>query len=686
MDALDSLLKSVSQQVFQAGGIDQAVVTSRRSRMCVGIKASHKSLLPGGVVLDVSSSGATLFMEPKEAVDLNNMEVWLANSEKDEERTILSMLASELGKSAAYVIDLLDRIKEVDLAVARAGYANCLDAVCPTLHSITDVDELLVDIEGIHHPLLLETCLGNFKDVPELDSGKNMNYNGEAGVMSFKELPDEVHKFPVPIDIKIGCGTSVVIISGPNAGGKTASMKTLGLVSLMSKAGLYLPAKIAPKLPWFDFVFADIGDTQSLEQSLSTFSGHILRIGKILEVASNTSLVLIDEIGSGTDPSEGVALSASILQYLKDRVRLAVVTTHYADLSRLKGKDDRFENAAMDFSLDTLQPTFQVLWGSSGESNALKIARRIGFDDKIIDRAESWLERLIPEKQAQRKGQLYQSLSEERNRMGERARRAASLHSDIMDLYHEIEDETRDLNYREKALIAKETQQVEEELELVKSKLETVVQEFEHQLRSSDVDQYGSLVKKAESTIGSVVQSYRLLSDSVSEDIVLHTPQPGEQVHVKRLGGKLATVVEVSEDDETVLIQYGKVRFRVDKSGIQPMEENTASSRSQMKKLARLSGNLNPLSGKDKELSYGPVVQTSKNTLDLRGMRVEEASHALSMAIAARESHSVLFIIHGMGTGILKECVIEMLKKHPRIEKFEQESPMNYGCTVAFIK
>ena len=177
---------------------------------------------------------------------------------------------------------------------------------------------------------------------------------------------------------------------------------------------------------------------KSLEQSLSTFSGHILRIGKILEVASRTSLVLIDEIGSGTDPSEGVALSASILQYLKDRVRLAVVTTHYADLSRLKDKDDRFENAAMEFSLDTLQPTFQVLWGSSGESNALKIARRIGFDDKIIDRAESWLERLMPEKQAQRKGQLYQSLSEERNRMGERARRAASLHSDIMDLYHEV--------------------------------------------------------------------------------------------------------------------------------------------------------------------------------------------------------------------------------------------------------
>ncbi|XP_021726437.1 uncharacterized protein LOC110693606 [Chenopodium quinoa] len=688
MDALDSLLRSVSHKVFQAGGIDKAVVTNRRSRMCVGIKASHRSLLPGGVVLDISSSGATYFMEPKEAVDLNNMEVWLANSEKDEERAILSMLASELGKSAAAVNDLLDKIREIDLAVARAGYANWLDAKCPVLYSVTNDDAFLVDVVGIRHPLLLEPCMGSLKDISGPKSGNSENLNEEAGIKFFKELPDEVYKLPVPIDIRIGHKTNVVIISGPNAGGKTASMKTLGLVSLMSKAGLYLPAKSIPKLPWFDLVLADIGDHQSLEQSLSTFSGHILRIGKILEVASKDSLVLIDEIGSGTDPSEGVALSSSILQFLKDRVSLAVVTTHYADLSRLKDMDDRFENAAMEFSLDTLQPTFQVLWGSSGESNALRIARRIGFDDKIIDHAESWLERLMPEKQAQRKGLLYQSLLEERNRMGERARLAASLHSDVMDLYHEIEAETQDLEWREKALIAKETQQVEEELDLVKSKLEAVVQEFENQLIIADIDQYGSLVKKAESTIGTLVESHRPMLDRVSEDLeVMHTPQPGEQVLVKRLGGKLASVVEVSEDDETVLIQHGKVRFRVDKSGIQPTVGIAADARSFVKKQGRMPGTLNYLGGKkDEELSYGAAVQTSKNTLDLRGMRAEEASHTLSMAIAARESHSLLFIIHGMGTGILKECVIEMLKNHPRIEKFEQESPMNYGCTVAYIK
>lgn len=263
MDALDSLLRSISLQVFQAGGIDKAVVTNRRSRMCVGIKTSHRSLLPGGIVLDTSSSGATYFMEPKEAVDLNNMEVWLASCEKDEERAILSMLASELGKSAADVNELLGRIREVDLAVARASYANLLGAVCPKLYSDTcDDDALLVDVEGIRHPLLLEPCLDSLKDITGPSVGKSENLNGEFNIMCSRELPDEVHQFPVPIDIKIGREKTVVIISGPNAGGKTASMKTLGLVSLMSKAGLYLPAKGVPKLPWFNYVLADIGDHQ----------------------------------------------------------------------------------------------------------------------------------------------------------------------------------------------------------------------------------------------------------------------------------------------------------------------------------------------------------------------------------------------------------------------------------------
>lgn len=689
MDALESLLRSISDQVFRAGGIDKPLITNRRSRMCVGIKVSHRYLLQGGVVLNVSGSGTTYFMEPKEAVNLNNMEVRLANAEKDEEHAILSLLTSELGKSVADINDLLDRIKEVDLAVARAGYAKWLNGVCPTLNSVASNGTLLVDIEGIHHPLLLEPCLSRLKDVQRPNCGNSQQFDERVAINYSREPPDEVSNFPVPIDIKIRQGTSVVIVSGPNAGGKTASMKTFGLISLMSKAGLYLPAKRIPALPWFDLVLADIGDHQSLERSLSTFSAHILRIVKILEVASKNSLVLIDEIGSGTDPSEGVALSASTLQYLKDRVNLAVVTTHYADLSHLKEINDQFENAAMEFSLDTLQPTYQVLWGCAGDSNALRIARRIGFDNKIIDRAESWLKKLMPEKQGQRKGMLYTSLSEERDKMENRARGASSLRSDVMDLYHEIEGEAHDLDWREKALITKETQQVEKELQIVKSQINTVVQDFEEQLRTAAVDQYSSLIRKAESAIASILKSHCPMTDVFSDDMGdLHTPIPGEQVQVKRLAGKVATVVEVSEDDGTVLVQYGKVRFRVDRRGVQALEESTAASpSSRLKKQARVPRNLDSLGKrKDEELSYGPMIQTSKNTVDLRGMRLEEASRALDMAIAARELYSLLFIIHGMGTGVLKEHVVELLENHPRVVKFEQESPMNYGCTVAFIK
>lgn len=179
---------------------------------------------------------------------------------------------------------------------------------------------------------------------------------------------------------------------------------------------------------------------KSLEQNLSTFSGHILQIIEILETVSKESLVLIDEIGSGTDPSEGVALATSILHYLKDRVGLAIVTTHFADLSRLKDKDVQFENAAMEFSMETLQPTYRILWGSVGNSNALRIAKSIGFDKNIIERAKEWVEKLRPEEQQQWKGALYQSLTEERSRLESQVRRATSLHAEIMELHSEVYD------------------------------------------------------------------------------------------------------------------------------------------------------------------------------------------------------------------------------------------------------
>ncbi|CAA0825295.1 DNA mismatch repair protein MutS- type 2 [Striga hermonthica] len=683
MENLESMLKDISSKIFRAGGIDRPLITKRRSRMCVAIRTTHRYLLPRGIVLGSSGSGATYYMEPREAVDLNNNEVRLSNAEKMEELTILSLLSAEIAEFSEQIKYLLDRVVEVDLAFARAGHARWINGVCPNFSSDNEnceYNSFLVHVNGMQHPLLLESSL---KKTSVLSTSRSACHS---------DIVPLALGFPVPVDFRIGNGVKVIVISGPNTGGKTASMKTLGLASIMLKAGMYLPAQSNPRIPWFDLVLADIGDQQSLEQSLSTFSGHISRINKILKVASERSLVLLDEIGSGTDPAEGVALSASILQYIKDKVNLAVVTTHYADLNLLKEKDARFENAAMEFSMESLQPTYRILWGSMGGSNALTIAKTIGFDENIIERAKSWVKKLTPEKMQKLNSSLYQSLVEERNKLVAQAERATSLHSDVLKLYNEIGDEADDLDAREAALKTKETQQVQQQLKAVKAKIDTIVQEFEKQLRNTNPDDYGKLLNESESVIASVVKAHQLSENlPVDKRNSFYIPRIGEQVLVKGLGNKVATVVEAPSDDKTVLVQYGKIRARVSASGISPLNgDNRVSSsvsRSKRQGQQRVKGlkNLSEIINEN-EVSDGVVVRTSKNTVDLRGMRVEEAAVKLDMAIKLRGSKSVVFIIHGTGTGVLREYVLERLRKHPRIANFEQESLTNYGCTIAYIK
>lgn len=250
MENLESMMKQIATQIFQAGGIDKPLVTKRRSRMCVAIRTTHRSLLPNGVILDSSSSGATYFMEPREAVDLNNLEVRLSNSEKIEEHSILSYLSTEIAESSKEIKCLLDRVLELDLACARAAHAWGMNGVCPKFSAGScedpELNSFSVDIDAIRHPLLLESSLrwnwGSSNQETDITAGSS--------------------NFPVPVDIKIGSGVKVVVISGPNTGGKTASMKTLGLAAIMMKAGMYLPAQNHPQLPWFDLVLADIGDQQ----------------------------------------------------------------------------------------------------------------------------------------------------------------------------------------------------------------------------------------------------------------------------------------------------------------------------------------------------------------------------------------------------------------------------------------
>ncbi|KAF3787893.1 Endonuclease [Nymphaea thermarum] len=705
MDELETLLKGIAEMVSRSKGVNvKPLITRRRSRMCVGVRATHRSLLPDGVILDVSSSGATYFMEPREAVELNNKEVRLLNAERSEEVAVLSMLTALVAESVAKLRGLMDRILQLDLASARGSYARWLDGVCPDLvdcrrndeaqEEDEKRDEWSIDIDSIRHPLLVRSGLpSSSKSRHHPCRSDELEGAGDSSPMERDGLLGDEKEFPVPLDIKIRNGAKVVVISGPNTGGKTATMKTLGLASLMAKAGMFLPAKNQPKLPWFDYVLADIGDHQSLEHNLSTFSGHVSRLCKILATASRQSLVLIDEIGSGTDPSEGVALSVSILRHLAHKVNLTVVTTHCTDLSRLKNSDARFENAAMEFSLEILQPTYRILWGTTGDSNAISIARRIGFDKAVLNRAHEWIDKLMPNKNKEWKCLIYQSLLQERDKLQTQASKAATATSEIAQLYQEILGEAKDLDWREAALEALVSQQIQDETRRAKTQINDVLMGFEGKLSTHNCDLVNALIREAEIAISSIVaaheSTHEIASFSKSGGENSYIPKVGDRVHVRGLGDKLGTIVEAPCGDDTTLVQYGKVRLRVGKNDLKlfPMNKSISAvdrvTRWQGQAQRRLAkASLVEEKGNEGMAFFAPAVQTSKNTVDLRGMRVEEAAHHLDTSLSSCRPLEVLFVVHGMGTGVVKERALDILKNHPRVVKFEQESPMNYGCPL----
>ncbi|XP_057819291.2 uncharacterized protein LOC131032364 isoform X1 [Cryptomeria japonica] len=597
MEAIETLIKETAKRIAEVGGIDSPLVTKRRSRLCVGIRAAKKSLLPGGIVLDVSSSGATYFMEPKDALYLNNMEVQLAAAERSEECAILGRLVSRIASESTKIINVLERVIVIDLACARADHARWQGAVRPfftqkehiTGSSIlgtemnTEINETqcsFVDIEGIQHPILLEHALqkpsSKFSSLRHSSTQKHdASYGGSRNVETVQSSDDNKVKLPVPIDIKIGPQKRVVIISGPNAGGKTATMKTLGLAAIMAKAGIFLAAKGQPRLPWFDHIMADIGDNQSLEQSLSTYSAHIKRLCKIMELGTRKSLVLIDEIGSGTDPSEGMALSASILQHLACHVNLTVVTTHYEDLTRLKDEDDRFENAAMEFDILALLPTYHILWGTTGQSNALDIAQSLEFDPNILSRAREWVKKLLPDRQQERQGGLFESLSKQRYELQDQARTVAAILSDATELYHELLGETEDLNEREVDLKLMEVDAVNKEITEAKYQIDEAIAKFEKKIYGENTD-ISEFMRKTQADIASIVGKYcstaKEVLNSQTNTVQTNLPIPkiGDQVVVKRLGSKLATVAETpSKDDGSLLVQLGSMKFRVKASDIE---------------------------------------------------------------------------------------------------------------------
>jgi DNA mismatch repair protein MutS2 len=608
--------------------LQEPIITQRNGRYVLPIKADDRSKLPG-IVHDQSASGATVYIEPQVMVERNNLYRKLELDERDEIQRILTGLTLEVAQHEKELLETVETLINLDLVLARGRVAMGMNAARPILHPFPKKMKkghpgVVLRLFAARHPLL---------------------------------LADEV----VPIDVALEDETYALIITGPNTGGKTVTLKTVGLLVCMAQTGLHIPAAAGSELSLFKKVFADIGDEQSIEQSLSTFSGHITNIIKILKEADRQSLVVLDELGAGTDPQEGAALARSLMSHLLEKGITTLVTTHHPDLKAFAHTTPGVINASVEFDLESLRPTYHLTVGLPGRSNALAIASRLGMSDHIVKDARKTLDPgdlkaddLLDDIHRQRK------LAEEARQAAERAREEAEkLRSQLADRLIEIEDENRDALQKARLETQNEIQKLQEELEEIKSKLKQKGDPRE------EIDKLEEKTDRLEEQISQPLPQKRWIQD---------LPEPsgpievGNPVYLRSLG-KRGLVLSLIGDD--VEVQIGNVRVRAQRADLEylPPEDSSLV-----------------------EQKLESTVRTPKDVaspgfeLDLRGQQVDEALENLGFYLDKAFLAGLPWarIIHGMGTGRLRGAVRKALHKHPQIKSFEpgKENEGGDGVTV----
>ena len=619
-DQLDKLIHSQAHQKH----LQESIVTQRGGRYVVPVKAEFRGEVPG-LVHDTSASGATVFVEPMSVVEANNEIRVLRSDEQDEIARILLELSGEAGSFADSIIESYHYAVELDLIFAKAQVAYKMKAVVPQVG-----EDGKIGLHAARHPLIAKEKV-------------------------------------VPTDITLGVEFDTLIITGPNTGGKTVALKTIGLLTLMAMCGLMIPAGEGSRVAVFRHILADIGDEQSIEQSLSTFSSHMVNIIHIFEVADNSSLILLDELGAGTDPVEGAALAEAIIQELRGRgVRLAC-TTHYAELKAYAIQTPGVENGSCEFDVATLRPTYRLLIGVPGKSNAFAITQRLGMDTAIVDRARELVSR-----EGNAFEQVVGRLEEDRRKMEdelEALRASAAQAKANAEASQRLKDEAEaqakkeiDRARQEAAQIVQKTRQ---RADALVGELEELRRQKNKQISAEQKARLRSGLKELESSSDPVHQRR-------DDNYVLPRPLVvGDEVLLYDID-KEATVLELPKDG-TVLVQAGIIKTRV------PLENVRLLSKRQLKKK-------NPTRTVTKNVS---TPETS-SSLDLRGQTVEEALMEVDNFLdrASRMHLSQVTIIHGKGTGALRTAVQQHLRRCSQVKSFrlgtygEGES----GVTIAELK
>ncbi len=648
-DRIQRTLQRLMQR--HSGAMQEAVITQRGDRFVLPIKASQKDAVPG-IVHDASTSGVTLYVEPQSIVPLGNQLRQLLRREEAEEEKVRRVLSEQVAEVLEELEALLAIVTVLDLATARARYSYWLGGNFPRLvqrpqDSETEGDQRGGDLNNrvllrqLRHPLLVWQA------------------QHEEGAPV------------VPIDVTIDPRTRVVAITGPNTGGKTVTLKTIGLAALMAKVGLFVPAREPVEIPWFDQVLADIGDEQSIEQSLSTFSGHIRRIVRVLEALQPSdspdvanALVLLDEVGAGTDPSEGSALAIALLKNLAEHANLTVATTHFGELKALKYQDDRFENASVEFDDQTLSPTYRLLWGIPGRSNALTIARRLGLGDQVVEQARN----LVGAAGTDDVNEVIAGLEAQRREQESRSQEANALLKRTETLHAELARKAQSLREREQALKQEQEQQVQAAIAQAKGEIAGVIRRLQKGKATAQDAQ------TATEKINTIAE--KKLPAKAAKPKPGFKPQPGDRVRIARLG-QTAEVITAADGDGELAVRFGLMKMTVSLADIESLQGEKAEMPERRKSAP-------PPAPPKADV---PAVRTSKNTIDIRGSRVADAEITLDRYIAAA-GPGPIWVIHGHGTGKLRLGVQEFLKRHPQVERFEaaEKADGGTGVTVAYIQ
>lgn len=624
-DSLNNMIHSPHYRKF----LQDPIVTLRGDRYVVPVKAEHKGDVQG-IVHDVSASGGTLFIEPVSVVEANNELQELSVKEKREIEKILAELTSLVSEITDEIKYNYEGIIDIDLCFAKAKLATSQKAVCPEVN-----DEGRILIKKGRHPLL--------------DPAK-----------------------VVPQNINLGYDFDSLIVTGPNTGGKTVVLKTIGLFSLMAQTGLHVPSDDGTVLSVFDRIYADIGDEQSIEQSLSTFSSHMKNIVHILNNITPDSLVLFDELGAGTDPIEGAALANAILEYVKNLGAKTVATTHYSELKLYALSAERVENASCEFDVDTLSPTYRLLIGVPGKSNAFAVSKRLGLPDFIINQSKDLLSKETV------KFEDVLSNIEQNRRSAESARaEQEKLKNEVAQLKSELKKEREKLDVQREKVLKRANETAAEIIEKAKQETETILEEMRSLQKERDEREALKAMEEVRKELNIKLKKTKKTPSSPKSAPVktnINALKPGMSVLIVDLNDK-GTILTIDKKAGTAVIQMGIMKTTSKLSNLVILEDETK------KNLMRFVPKKNT---GDKE------IKAVKSEVDLRGMLLEEALMEADMFLdrTIMAGLSTVTIIHGKGTGVLRQGIQDMLRHHPHVKSFRQGrfGEGENGVTVVTLK